>query len=171
MSMPFRDASFDASVCLFGLMYFPDRVAALVEVRRLLRTGARLALTVWGPAARVPYAGLMGEALAAAQPAAASDSLLPFALSDPNEVERIMTAAGLAGVTLTRLTRTARFDSESDYFDPYEQGAGRLGQIYLQLDDAARTKVRRTVLAELEGFRTGTGFAMDLEAWLASGRA
>jgi ubiquinone/menaquinone biosynthesis C-methylase UbiE len=47
--LPFADASYDVVVSQFALMYFPDRAAALREMVRVLRTGGRLAVAVWGP--------------------------------------------------------------------------------------------------------------------------
>jgi ubiquinone/menaquinone biosynthesis C-methylase UbiE len=48
-SLPFEDASFDAVVSQFALMYFPDRVASLGEMWRALAPGGRLAVAAWAP--------------------------------------------------------------------------------------------------------------------------
>ena len=42
----FADASFDAVVSQFGLMFFDDRVAALREMQRVAAAGGRLAVAV-----------------------------------------------------------------------------------------------------------------------------
>src|ERR1051325_10679142 len=42
MQLPFQDASFDAVVCQFGAMFFPDKVRAFAEARRTLRPGGIL---------------------------------------------------------------------------------------------------------------------------------
>ena len=39
MELPYADESFDVVVCQFGAMFFPDRVAAYREIRRVLRPG------------------------------------------------------------------------------------------------------------------------------------
>ena len=43
-SLPFADASFDAVLSQFGLMFFDDRVAALREMHRVLKPGGRVAI-------------------------------------------------------------------------------------------------------------------------------
>lgn len=40
-SLPFKDASFDVVVSQFALMYFPDRVASLSQMWRMLAPGGR----------------------------------------------------------------------------------------------------------------------------------
>jgi SAM-dependent methyltransferase len=47
MDLPFPDASFDAVVCQFGVMFFPDKARAFAEMRRVLRPGATLLFNVW----------------------------------------------------------------------------------------------------------------------------
>ena len=46
-SLPFPDASFDAVVCQFGVMFFPDRITAYREARRVLKPGGRFLFNVW----------------------------------------------------------------------------------------------------------------------------
>ena len=46
--LPFADACFDAAMCGLGLMYVPDPVRALREMRRVLRPGGRAVAAVWG---------------------------------------------------------------------------------------------------------------------------
>src|SRR5579871_4170367 len=47
LSLPFADESFDAVVCQFGAMFFPDRAAGYREARRVLRQGGRFLFNVW----------------------------------------------------------------------------------------------------------------------------
>jgi len=54
-SLPFADASFDVVTSRIGAMYFVDIGTALGEIRRVLKPGGRIVLTVWGPADQSPY--------------------------------------------------------------------------------------------------------------------
>ena len=47
MDLPFDDDSFDAAVCQFGVMFFPDRPRAFAEICRVLRPGGVFVFNVW----------------------------------------------------------------------------------------------------------------------------
>ena len=47
MALPFPDGGFDAVVCQFGIMFFPDRKKSYHEVHRVLAPGGRYLFSVW----------------------------------------------------------------------------------------------------------------------------
>src|SRR5215211_7134228 len=47
MQLPFPDATFDAVVCQFGVMFFPEKSRAFSEARRVLRSGGVFAFNTW----------------------------------------------------------------------------------------------------------------------------
>lgn len=47
LQLPFPDHAFDAVVCQFGVMFFPDKVRALAEARRVLVPGGHLVFDTW----------------------------------------------------------------------------------------------------------------------------
>ena len=171
MTLPFRDKTFDAVICQFGLMFFPDRQAALVEVRRLLRPGGRIALTVWGTAEMAPFAGIVACALAGQNPGLREEMLLPFALADQTDLLSLLRSAGFRDSRVKQEIRSVVFDSVLDFLAPYEQGGGRLGQAFLQLSSDMKQVVRRDVTAELAKYTKGEKIMMDIHAYLASGVA
>jgi SAM-dependent methyltransferase len=46
-ALPFDDGAFDAVVCQFGAMFFPDKTAAFAEVSRVLRSRGVFIFNVW----------------------------------------------------------------------------------------------------------------------------
>ena len=47
LQLPFEDAAFDAVVCQFGVMFFPDKPKAFAEARRVLKPGGVFIFNVW----------------------------------------------------------------------------------------------------------------------------
>lgn len=46
-ALPFEDAAFDLVCCQFGAMFFPDRIGAYREAKRVLRPGGHFLFNVW----------------------------------------------------------------------------------------------------------------------------
>lgn len=65
MQLPFPDQSFDAVVCQFGVMFFPDKVKAYGEFRRVLKPGGVLIFNVWDRLDTNEFADVVTGALAA----------------------------------------------------------------------------------------------------------
>ena len=63
-ALPFEDRSFDVVVCQFGAMFFPDKVRAFKEARRVLKPGGRYYASVWGKISDNEFADVVTEMLA-----------------------------------------------------------------------------------------------------------
>jgi SAM-dependent methyltransferase len=48
-ALDFPDASFDVVTCGFAIWFIPDMQGALREMRRVLKPGGQLGVSVWGP--------------------------------------------------------------------------------------------------------------------------
>jgi hypothetical protein len=46
-ALPFPSETFDAAICQFGVMFFPDKLASFREVHRVLRRGGTYVFNVW----------------------------------------------------------------------------------------------------------------------------
>src|SRR5262249_16414064 len=63
MQLPFSDASFDAVVCQFGAMFFPDKAKAFAETRRVLRKDGVFLFNVWDRIEENDFADAVTHAL------------------------------------------------------------------------------------------------------------
>jgi SAM-dependent methyltransferase len=63
MSLPFGDGEFDAVVCQFGVMFFPDKSRAYSEARRVLRPGGIFIFNVWDRITENEFADTVTTAL------------------------------------------------------------------------------------------------------------
>jgi ubiquinone/menaquinone biosynthesis C-methylase UbiE len=68
MALPFADGTFDAVVCQFGVMFFPEKGRAYAEVRRVLRSGGLFVFNVWDRIQENEFADIVTTALAALFP-------------------------------------------------------------------------------------------------------
>jgi SAM-dependent methyltransferase len=68
MQLPFLDAAFDAVVCQFGVMFFPDKAKAFAEARRVLRPGGHLIFNVWDRIEENEFADSVNQAVGALYP-------------------------------------------------------------------------------------------------------
>lgn len=63
MQLPFPDDTFDAVVCQFGVMFFPDKSKAFSEVRRVLKPGGVFIFNVWDRLSDNEFADVIDGAL------------------------------------------------------------------------------------------------------------
>ena len=63
MKLPFENATFDAVVCQFGVMFFPEKAKAFSEVRRVLKPGGVFIFNVWDKIAENEFADTVTTAL------------------------------------------------------------------------------------------------------------
>ena len=63
-ALPFPDQSFDAVVCQFGAMFFPDKPQAYREARRVLKPGGHFIFDVWDAIEHNEFANLVTAAVA-----------------------------------------------------------------------------------------------------------
>lgn len=69
MQLPFDDATFDAVVCQFGVMFFPDKAKAFSEARRVLKPGGVFMFNVWDRIEENEFADTVSTAMASFFPA------------------------------------------------------------------------------------------------------
>jgi SAM-dependent methyltransferase len=115
-SLPFPDQSFDAVVCQFGVMFFPDKAGAVAEARRVLRPGGVFLFNVWDRIEENEFADVITAELAALYPDDPPRFLArtPHGYSDRPTIERDLSAAGFSRpaefVTKAERSRAASAD-------------------------------------------------------------
>lgn len=109
----FPDAGFDLVVCQFGAMFFPDRVAAYREARRMLRPGGTFLFNVWDRLEANPASQAVAEAVAALFPDDPPSFIgrVPFGYHDKTAVEADLRAAGFTAVAAETVARRSRGDA------------------------------------------------------------
>jgi ubiquinone/menaquinone biosynthesis C-methylase UbiE len=144
-ALPFPDGAFDLGLCQLGLQFFPDRLGALREMRRVLAPSGRTLVLVPGPAPEIFV--FLEEALAAhLTPDVAAFVQVVFSLHEPDELRGLMADAGFRRFDARAYSRTLRLPPPEEFLWQYLSSTP-LATAAAELDDRARTAVARDVVA------------------------
>jgi SAM-dependent methyltransferase len=160
--MDLPDDSVDGVLCRWGYMLMADPAAALAETRRVLRDGGRLSLSVWGEAARNPWAAMAGGALVQHGHREAPKPGEPgiFAMASEDRIRELVTGAGFGEPDIRQVAVEYRFDAFEEYWQFLVDMAGGIAVTLEQLTDEQRTEVYETVEQSAQAFSKNGGFVM-----------
>jgi ubiquinone/menaquinone biosynthesis C-methylase UbiE len=124
LNLPFDDASFDAVVCQFGVMFFPDRVAAYAEAMRVLKPGGSFLFNVWDHIDTNEFADVVTKAAASVFPEDPPRFLArtPHGYYDVDLIQDELARAGFSDVSIATLEETSSAPSPLHPAVAYCQG-------------------------------------------------
>jgi ubiquinone/menaquinone biosynthesis C-methylase UbiE len=114
--LSFEDHEFAAVVCQFGAMFFPDKVAAYREMRRVLVPGGRALFNVWGPLETNPLSLVVTKAVEALFPDDPPRFFerTPFGHHDQAIILRDLRTAGFSDVRIDVVDTSATVASSAE---------------------------------------------------------
>ena len=172
VSLPFGNAVFDLLCCHQGLQFFPDRVAALVEMSRVLTPGGRLLLSVWRSIEHHPDAVAMADALQRhVSPEASAFRNAIFSLGQAEAIEALLREAGFRDIVIRPVVKTLRFPSVEAFTMRYISAVGPLAQMVSEVDDNARTGLLTDMNAALQSYVDADGLAIPTASHLVTAHA
>jgi SAM-dependent methyltransferase len=115
-ALPWPDGAFDLAVCQFGVMFFPDRVRAFREARRVLSPGGTYLFSVWDGIDRNDIARIVSRAVAAMFPQNPPTFMErgPHGHGDCVALERALREAGFTRVASEPVVLRSRAASARD---------------------------------------------------------
>lgn len=177
------DATYDVVLCREGLMFAADPARAAREIRRVLRLGGRVALSVWGPRNRNPWLGLLMDAVhaeigapASSAPAAPGASCINpgipgvFSLGDREHLAALLTDAELGDVVVGELPVPLRAGSFEEWWTRSCALAAPLAKVVASLSDDAVQAIRDRAQEAARAYETPGGLEFPGLALLATAR-
>jgi hypothetical protein len=148
-----------------GAAVFPDRVAALREMRRVLGPGGRVGLTGFGPQQENPGYDAIGKVLARYVGPDAG-ALAPFALGDAELLRGLVEEAGCGRIEVRRETILARCPSSTDFLERLLGGSPSVRRALAALGEEERRAAAGEYVAALAGYSSEEGFAVPMVSHL-----
>jgi ubiquinone/menaquinone biosynthesis C-methylase UbiE len=157
LALPFGDQRFDLVACQFGAMFFPDKVRAYREVRRVLQPGGRLLFNVWDRIAENEFADTVTQALAELFPADPPRFMArtPHGYHDAALIRAELEQAGFSAVSIDSVEDRSRAASPRDPAIAYCQGTPLRNEI--EGRDASRLEEATDHVTEALARRFGGG--------------
>jgi SAM-dependent methyltransferase len=159
----------------FGVMFFDDPRAAFGNLRTALTAQGRVCFACWQPPNRNPWIAVAGAAVQPflPEPSEPPDPRAPgpFAFSDADYQQDILSAAGFTDITIESFTPTLRLADTLDGAMTFLQEVGPLSRALVELDDKPRQAALDAAREALAPFATTTGLEMGAACWLTHARA
>jgi len=135
--LPFSDNLFDAAVCRLSVMFFPDVLAGLREILRVVKPGGYVSFVVWAAREVNPFFSVVTEVLDRFVQADAEDEDAPgaFRFARPGKLTKALKKAGAVEVT----ERELAFMIEAPI------NVERFWELRTEMSDTFRSKLKKLV--------------------------
>ena len=175
-AIDFPDASVDGALYRYGPMLLDDPGAHAREVRRVLKDGGRYATAVIGPPdvnlwMTVPMMSFIQSGFP--PPVANLDPTAPgspFSLADPDRLNALFLGAGFKDVVVEPIEQPFTFESFDEVFTMASELAGPLAIAIGTLSDDDKERYKETLRGNVEGFKSGDGYALPAKSLVALAR-
>jgi ubiquinone/menaquinone biosynthesis C-methylase UbiE len=157
--MDLETDSVDGVLCRWGYMLMTDPAAAFAETRRVLRSGGRLAFSVFAAPERNPSELLVVRVLVTQGHIPPPDHEEPrFAMADPGHIRELVVGAGFAEPEIEEVSFRWAFAERDDYWRFLTEVAGGISSVLRTLSPEVQAQVREQVHEAAEPFRSGEGY-------------
>jgi ubiquinone/menaquinone biosynthesis C-methylase UbiE len=147
--LPFADGEFSVVTCQQALQFFPGRLVALAEFRRVLAAGGRLAVACWCSIEGTAGMRAIAKALDRHIGRHAGDMMrAPFVIEDPAELRMLLESAGFSDIVVEIERIEARYPTP-EQFAPRTIAAGPIAPIFAAATDEQRAAITAEVAAAL----------------------
>jgi len=168
-ALPYADATFDAAIPLFGLMFFPARSKGFAEIHRTLKPGGRVAITSWAPVDQSPAMQTMFGALRAIKPDLPQPQRSVTTLENPERFMQEMQEAGFRNIEIRSITKGFPVTAVPEFWDFMVRGSAPIMMMKKSMGEAMWREKEKLALDWLEEALAGKPERLTSDAWLGVG--
>ncbi len=157
LALPFEDQRFDAVVCQFGAMFFPDKGQAYREAHRVLKPGGHFFFNVWDRIEANEFADVVTQTLAEVFPDDPPRFMArtPHGYHDETQIRAELHAAGFADVSAEVVEAHSRAPSPREVAEAYCQGTPLRNEIETRDPSGLEAATKRVAEALVGRFGSG----------------
>jgi ubiquinone/menaquinone biosynthesis C-methylase UbiE len=145
-ALPLRDGEqFDVVICQQGLQFFPNKAAAVAQMRRALVRGGKLAVSVWRSDEEIPFFRELRR-VAEANLGPITDQR--YGYGDVSALEALLRDAGFRDVRSRKLSRTMRFDDGASFVRMNSMALVGMSAAGKSMNDAERHRILETIVTD-----------------------
>jgi ubiquinone/menaquinone biosynthesis C-methylase UbiE len=171
-TLPFEEASFDAVISRFCLMFLPEIPKAVAEIARVLKQDTWVTAAVWSAPEKNPYLKIPIDIIKQFIEIPPPDPSAPgiFRLAKSGELAGMLQQAGFADISDDEFLGDVRFPSADNYFSSLMDIAAPIQNLWTKLSPVQQKDARQRILDATEQYRKGSIVALPIAVRIITAR-
>ncbi|MEO6407102.1 MAG: class I SAM-dependent methyltransferase [Ferruginibacter sp.] len=169
--LPFDENAFDKISCRMGFMFFPDMQLASDEMYRVLKTGGKMATSVWAESGKnvwiTTIMGVINKNMQLPPPPAGAPGM--FRCGAPGFMRSILENSGFKNIEDQEIVGKVAYDNFDHFWQMMNEVAAPVVGALSKADDAMKQKIKAEVQELSDKYKTGKGIELDYSALVLSG--
>lgn len=161
--MDLADDSVDGIICRWGFMLMQDPGSAMKECRRVLKSGRKMTLSVWGGPAENPWVTVTGMTMVQLGHQPGGDPFAPggmFSLAEHDTLRKMLTESGFDNVEIQEMPVQWRYASFDEAWSFMTKVAGAIASAVKEFPPDEVEKLRSALEENMKPFMTADGLVL-----------
>ena len=169
--LPFDEDSFDKISCRMGFMFFPDMQLASDEMYRVLKTGGKMATSVWATSDKNLWVtnimGVISKNMDMPVPPAGTPGM--FRCGTPGLMKSVLEKSGFKNVMEQEISGKVLYDNFDHMWQMMNEVAAPVVGALSKADDDMKQKIKDEARQMSEKYKTDKGLELDYSSLIISG--